>query len=312
MNRIDRLLALVLELRLRGTCRAEDLAQFFGTSKRTIYRDIQALSEMGVPVVSLMGEGYSLAEGYFLPPLSFTADEATLILLGLSTIQGSFDRDYAAIIEDARRKILGVLSETTRQHADDLRKSLYLTTMQSTPSAELNLLRQLRRALITTQTVRFRYFSRHPDDGKVSLRDVDPYGLVWLSGAWYLIAYCHLRQDRRMFRLSRIEDLQLTVRHFQYPKDYAVTDEARRDDRHLLVRLLFDEDIQPWIMEDRFFYIDQRESHPDGVLVTLRVRHIDEVLQWVLGWGRHVRVLEPVELQDRIRDEARALLQNHG
>jgi predicted DNA-binding transcriptional regulator YafY len=183
--------------------------------------------------------------------------------------------------------------------------------MQSTPPAELNLLRQLRRALITNQTVRFRYFSRHPDDGKVSLRDVDPYGLVWLSGAWYLTAYCHLRQDRRMFRLSRIEDLQLTARHFQYPPDYTVTDEARRDDRHLVVRLLFDEDIQPWIMEDRFFYIDQREPHPEGVLVTLRARHIDEVLQWVLGWGRHVRVLEPVELRDRIRDEARALLQNH-
>jgi predicted DNA-binding transcriptional regulator YafY len=114
-----------------------------------------------------------------------------------------------------------------------------------------------------------------------------------------------------MFRLSRIEDLQLTARHFQYPPDYTVTDEARRDDRHLVVRLLFDEDIQPWIMEDRFFYIDQREPHPEGVLVTLRARHIDEVLQWVLGWGRHVRVLEPVELRDRIRDEARALLQNH-
>ena len=80
MNRIDRLLALVLELRLRGQATAENLAKHFNTSKRTIYRDVQALSEMGVPVVALMGQGYSLGEGYFLPPLAFNEEEATLIL----------------------------------------------------------------------------------------------------------------------------------------------------------------------------------------------------------------------------------------
>ncbi|HEX3049245.1 MAG TPA: YafY family protein [Aggregatilineaceae bacterium] len=310
MNRTDRLLALVLELRVRGTCRAEDLATFFGTSKRTIYRDIQALSEMGVPVVALMGEGYSLAEGYFLPPLSFTADEATLILLGLSAVQSSFDREYQAIIDDSRRKIRAVLSDDTRQRADNLCNSLLLTNMQPISPAELHLLRLLRRAIFTTQTVKFRYFTRYPD--KVSLREADPYGLACLNGTWYLTAYCHLRQDRRMFRLSRMQDAQLTARHFEYPADYVIGSESRRDDRSLRIKLLFDEDVEPWILEDHFFYIDQRELHPDGVLVTLRARQIDEVLQWILGWGRHVRVLEPDELRDRMRDEARAMLDNHN
>jgi predicted DNA-binding transcriptional regulator YafY len=312
MNRTDRLLALVLELRLRGTCRAEDLAQMFGISKRTIYRDIQALSEVGVPVVSLMGEGYSLGEGYFLPPLAFTEEEATMILLGLTAIEGSFDRDYQAVGDAARHKILGVLGEATRQRTDNLCNSLFLTNIQPSPPAELNTLRLLRRAILTTQMVRFSYFSRHPGDGKVSLRQVDPYGLVCLDGAWYVTGYCHLRQDRRLFRLSRMEEVQLTSRRFQYPNDYRVGSESGRDDRQLLIRLIFDEDVQPWIMEDRFFYIDQREPHPDGLLVTLRARHIDEVVQWVLGWGRHVRVLEPAELKERLREEAQALLQNHN
>ncbi len=74
MNRTDRLLAIVLELQGRGKRRAEDLAETFETSKRTIYRDIQALCETGVPIVSIPGRGYSLVEGYFLPPLSFTTD----------------------------------------------------------------------------------------------------------------------------------------------------------------------------------------------------------------------------------------------
>ena len=77
MNRTDRLLAIVLELQTRNRLRAQDLASTFEISKRTVYRDIQSLAEIGVPVVSIPGQGYSLVEGYFLPPVRFTPDEAT-------------------------------------------------------------------------------------------------------------------------------------------------------------------------------------------------------------------------------------------
>lgn len=306
MNRTDRLLALVLELRTRGTARAQDLARTFGTSKRTIYRDIQALSEAGVPVVSVMGEGYRLAEGYFLPPLAFSEDEATLLLLGLGVIADSFDRDYAAAAASARRKIIGVLSDSTRAHAARMQNTLMLGNPQRMQPSELESLRMLRRAILTTRTVRFRYFSRHPGDGRVSLREADPYSLFCMNNTWFMTAYCHLRQDRRMFRLSRMEALTVTAQTFDRPADYVIT-----DDRQVLVRLLFSEDVQLWINEDNFYYIDRREPHPDGTLVTLRVRHSDEVVQWVLGWGRHVRVLEPDSLRERLLEEAEGLRQNH-
>ena len=90
MNRTDRLLAIVLELQANGATRAEDLARRFETSKRTIYRDIQALCEAGVPVVAVEG-GWRVDEGYFLPPVAFTVDEATLLLLGVDAISPSFD-----------------------------------------------------------------------------------------------------------------------------------------------------------------------------------------------------------------------------
>jgi predicted DNA-binding transcriptional regulator YafY len=311
MNRTDRLLAIVLEIQARGMMRAEDLAKHFGTSKRTIYRDIQALSEAGVPVVSLLGEGYRLSEGYFLPPLAFNEEEATLLLLGLSAISRSFDSDYQRKTEDARRKILSVLSETTRQNSDFLERSLFLGNIQSVPPADMENLRLLRRAILNSQTVNFRYFSRYPDDGKVSLRDADPYSLACLNGTWFMNAYCHLRHDMRLFRLSRIEALKLTAKHFERPKDYKASHEAERDDRHLIVRVLFDEDSLPWISEDQFFYITAREEHSEGLIVTLRARHIDELVQWLLGWGRHIRVLEPPELRQHLKDEAIALLKNH-
>src|SRR5207248_11641794 len=90
MNRTDRLLAIVLELQCKGRQRAEDLASTFETSKRTIYRDISALGQAGVPLISVPGRGYALMKGYFLPPLSFSADEATMLLLGSDFMAQNF------------------------------------------------------------------------------------------------------------------------------------------------------------------------------------------------------------------------------
>src|SRR4051812_35686655 len=123
MNKTDRLLAIVLALQARGRQRAADLAELFETSPRTIYRDIQALSEAGVPLVAVPGQGYSLMEGYFLPPLSFSADEAALLLLGSDVMARSFDARYRAAAEAAGRKIAAVLPDPIRADVDALRAS---------------------------------------------------------------------------------------------------------------------------------------------------------------------------------------------
>src|SRR5579863_8026126 len=103
MNRTDRLLAIVLELQAKKMLRAEDLAGTFEVSKRTIYRDMLALCEAGVPVVSLPKQGYSLIEGYFLPPLSFSA-EAIMLLLGSDFVAQTFDAQYRIAAQSASRK----------------------------------------------------------------------------------------------------------------------------------------------------------------------------------------------------------------
>src|SRR5687768_10855679 len=89
MNRIDRLFNIILLLQTRRLVRAQDIASEFGITERTVYRDIAALNEMGVPVVSQPGEGYSLMPGYFLPPLVFTPDEAGALLLGANLLKAS-------------------------------------------------------------------------------------------------------------------------------------------------------------------------------------------------------------------------------
>src|SRR5919199_4428187 len=145
MNRTDRLLAIVLELQARGKQRAEDLAATFEVGKRTIYRDIQALCEAGVPVISTPGQGYSLLEGYFLPPLRFTPDEALILLLGSDTMAQSFDAEYRAAAESASRKIAGALPENLRAEVRSLQESIrFVAEGARERSREADLLRQLR------------------------------------------------------------------------------------------------------------------------------------------------------------------------
>jgi predicted DNA-binding transcriptional regulator YafY len=316
MNRTDRLLAIVLELQGKGRQRAGDLAQTFETSKRTIYRDIQALGQAGVPVVSVPGLGYSLMKGYFLPPLSFTTDEATMLLLGSDFMAQNFDAQYRTAAQSAGRKIEAVLPEKLRDEVYYLQSSIRFVssssyTLDNFPKTET--LQQLRRAIIQKTTVRFHYHTRYARDGKSEQneRDADPYGLVHSTGAWHLVAYCHLRQDVRVFRLDRMDNLQLLERTFSRPANFVMQKAEQDDTRSITVRALFDKEVARWVQESRSFYVTHAQETPSGLLVTLRVRQESEVLQWLLGWGRHVQVLEPASLRQRLIEEAEGILQNN-
>ena len=334
MNRTDRLLAIILELQGKGRQRAEDLAETFETSKRTIYRDIQALGEAGVPIVSIPGRGYSLMKGYFLPPLSFTTDEATMLLMGSDLMAQSFDAQYRSAALSASRKIENVLPEMLREEVHYLQESIrFITTDAMERPTETEKLLQVRRAILQRNTIRFCYFTRHPSSTVeleselvtsaqhttstvptnpiVSIREADPYGLVHYLNVWHVIAYCHLRQDIRNFRLDRIDDLVLLPKTFQRSVNFKMGDSKSVERKRLFVRVIFDKEVARWVMESRSYFTDSVEETPQGLLVTLKPHQESEVLQWLLSWGSHVRVLEPETLRERIIEEAQAMLQNH-
>jgi predicted DNA-binding transcriptional regulator YafY len=308
MNRTDRLLAIVLELQARRTRRAEDLAATFEVSKRTIYRDVQALCKAGVPVVAAPGQGYSLVEGYFLPPLRFTADEAMTLILGSDVMAQNFDAEYRAAAQSAVRKITNVLTDTLRDEIESLQRGIKFVAVTPSLPESGERLQMLRRAIIRQQRVRFVYTARSGDNGAGAIeREADPYGLIHVGAAWYLIGYCHLRQDVRNFRLDRIDKLMLLDITFVRPSDFVMGHE-RGEDRSLIARVLFAPSVARWVREAPSFYTIDEEERLDGLLMTLAIRHEREVVQWLLGWGAQVRVLEPESLRRLLADEAAAIL----
>lgn len=310
MNKTDRLLAIVLELQGKGRRRAEDLADTFETSKRTIYRDIEALCEAGVPILSVPGQGYSLMKGYFLPPLSFTSDEAIMLLLGSDFMAQNFDAQYRDAAQAAGRKIEGVLSEKLRDEVHLLQRSIRFISGDATQRpTETDTLQRLRRAIIDRTTVRFHYHTRYSQSGQSThaTREADPYGLVHFHGAWHLVAYCHMRHDIRNFRLDRIDMLELLTTHFVRPPNFMMR-ESSLQQRTLTVRVLFDAEVARWVRESRSYFTIAEEETCDGLLVTFAIRNESELLQWLLSWGSHVRVLEPESMRCRVREEAMKVL----
>lgn len=302
MNRTDRLLAIILELQAKGQQRAEDLATTFEVSKRTIYRDVLALMESGVPVVSSPGHGYSLIEGFFLPPINFTLDEATLLLLGSQMIAPKFDSQYARAAQTAATKIQAALPAALQQEVQSLQQSIFFPESQT---RNQELLAQLRGAILAHRVVQFTYHARTTDES--STREANPYGLVYVNNTWYLVAYCHLRKDVRNFRLDRINQLTLLNKRFFRPSHFQLHG-RNEPERPVTAKILFSHEVARWIQEEPSFFQTDAEMRSDGLLVTLRIRYEQEILQWLLQWGRHIQILEPASLREIFIEEVHAIL----
>lgn len=314
MNRTDRLLAIVLELQRNGSRRAEDLAETFETSKRTIYRDVQALCESGVPVIAQAGIGYSLVEGYFLPPVSFSTDEATMLLLGSKLVADHFDAQYGEVSQSASRKIEAVLSEKLREEVNYLFGSIAFVAPQTLASdASAKFLPIIRRAIIERKTIQFHYHTRYSMDRSQAkkTREADPYGLLHYGDAWYLNAFCHLRQQVRQFRLDRMSNPQLLDKSFVRPANFKM-EPPEEDRRRLIARALFCPDAAPWVRESRSYYITEMEDHQDSLLVTMKAHAEAELVPWLLSWGEQVEVIEPESLKRRMANEAKKIYEKYS
>src|SRR5215831_4918818 len=138
MNRVDRLMAIALRLQSRRVVRAEDLAEHFEISVRTIYRDIEALGEAGVPIIGEAGVGYSLVKGYHLPPVMFTAEEASALSIGGKLVEHLTDASLRKEMESALLKIRSVLPRDRQDYLDRLERSTAVVSRDACAAPRLS------------------------------------------------------------------------------------------------------------------------------------------------------------------------------
>lgn len=259
MNRTDRLLSILIELQRKQIVTANSLAEKFEICKRTIYRDMQALSESGVPIFSIPGQGYSLMDGYFLPPIQLKPEEAVTLLLGSDYVEQNLDSAFSTHAKSAKEKLEAILPSEKQKKVKELRGTFrFLSGTFSHQKAEQEQLEKhlflLQEAIQKQQCVSFSY--RKPTQTDKTKRTVNPYGLINISGIWYIVSYCLLRQQIRHFRLDRMSDLQGEQEFFNKPEDFHLPTYQPINNRTITIHLLFPPTIAHKIMESRYFFID--------------------------------------------------------
>lgn len=210
MNRIDRLFGILTFLQSRKYVPAEKIAEKFEISVRTVYRDIKALCEHGIPVSFEQHKGYFVVQGYFLPPVAFTNDEANALLLSESIVSAFTDKSIQQHYSTALNKVKAVMKPADKDKLELLNSKIKMQVPECF-SFSFEYLSILQQAISAHTIIEIEYKNNKEE---ISCRAAEPVGLIFYAFSWHIIAWCHLRKDYRDFRVSRILNLRDTGQPF--------------------------------------------------------------------------------------------------
>jgi predicted DNA-binding transcriptional regulator YafY len=209
-KRLSRLTAILTQLQTKRLLTAPELANKFSVSIRTIYRDIKALEQAGVPILTEEGKGYTLMEGYKIPPVMFTESQANALILAeqlvLKNKDASFVKDYSEAIE----KIKAVLGHAVKDKANLLSERTRFS-QNTNRERNSNNLSDLQFALTNFLVTNIEYTN---EAKKVTTRLIEPFALLSTQENWLLVAWCRLRKEFRYFRLDRINKMEVLSEKF--------------------------------------------------------------------------------------------------
>lgn len=201
--RISRLTAILTQLQSKRILTAREIANKYNVSVRTIYRDIKTLINSGIPIITEEGKGYSLMQGFNLPPVMFTEEEANALITAEQLIFKNKDRSFTEAYQNATAKIKAILKKSQKEKIAFLSERIVFRTNFKNQKTS-NYLMILQSAITNFNLVDIEYVSLKK---KKTKRTIEPFALYSTQENWILIAFCSLRKDFRSFRLDLIQNL---------------------------------------------------------------------------------------------------------
>ena len=304
-KRFDRIVAVLIQLQSKKVVKAQELAERFQVSLRTIYRDIRSLEAAGVPIYGEAGSGYSIMEGYRLPPVMFTREEAGSFVAAEKLMQQFTDKNLGGHFESAVFKIKSILRGSEKDWVAALDSHISIHSAQkafneNTPNA----LELLFESLAEKKQVVLNYQSLQHK--KPVVRNIEPVGLFHENRYWYILGYCHLRNDYRQFRIDRIQNISRSEKPFVH--QHGTVAEHRKKmvrGNTTKVRLLVEEKVVKYMKYDRasFGFVSEKNYNSEKVEMTFEVRDISTGFpRWFLMFADYAEIIEPESLKTRVRE----------
>jgi predicted DNA-binding transcriptional regulator YafY len=294
--KLDRLISILVLLLRRERIQAKELAEIFEVSIRTILRDVEAINLAGIPIITYQGAkgGIGIAEGYRLDKSVLTEDDMSTIISTLKGMEGTMSGSGHEILME---KLRNTLPSSQLETLDTKVKQLVIDL---SPWGANELLKDsvtcIRRAIENHNEIEFIYID---STGKRTNRIVEPYSLVLKGQKWYLYAWCHIREDFRLFKLSRMRELKPTTVAYQ-PRKASLEqldweDPWRASENAVSLRLVFEEELESIVTD---WFGEDIEKLEDGrLLATAMLPENNWLYGFILSFGTGVEVIDPPHIR---------------
>lgn len=299
--KIDRLIGILSVLLQKEKTTAPELADSFEVSKRTINRDIEDLCRAGIPIRTAqgIGGGISIMDGYRMDRTILTSKDMQMILAGLRSLDSVSGSSYYGQLME---KIQAGSSEfiTGRDSILIDLSSWYQDSLA--PKIEI-----IQDAIGDRRLIKFRYYAPSGE----SEQTVEPYYLVFRWSSWYLWAWCLKRKDFRLFKLNRMDGVQITEKNFKC-RDATMPDLSNEKifPGGIKVKALFEAD-QKWRLVEEFGTSCFTENDDGRLLFTADYTDMENLITWILIFGDKAEVIEPEEVREKVRTAIEAMIKNY-
>lgn len=301
-KRFDRIVSIFIHLQSKPVVTAQELADRFDVSLRTIYRDIRSLEQAGVPIYSEAGVGYSLVDGYKIPPTLFTREEALSFAAAEKIMQVYVDQELNDHFASALFKMKAVLRSSQKEEVSGIAPSIVMRSDKTIFNKKVpSVLATLFKSISLKQQVQLVYVNG--TESEATTRTLEPIGVFHENSFWYFMAYCHLRESYRQFRSDRIQSIQLLDDVFTLDhKELAFYLPTKVEERNVNVRILVDKRMASYLVWDRKYYgfveeIDRGEQ----VEMHFKMKDFNNGFpRWFLMFADQAEILEPIALQEKV------------
>lgn len=304
MNKFDRIISILILLQTKKRITASFIAGRFETSLRTIYRDINTLKSAGIPVIGDPGIGYSIMEGYRLPPVMFNEGEALSLLTAEKFMANTVDYKTHQHYSDAMTKIKAILRSSEKQALDVLNDSITITRYKSEKHKPY--LQDLFKSIASFKVLKISY---QKADGTSSNRIVEPLGCYHQSNFWYLVGFCQEKCDYRTFKINRIQDLIILDETFKKHKinlqNYLEEQARKRKEKQQakVIEVFFHSSVVQFANLRKYYFgvIDEVEKE-NGVTMKFWSYSTEVMARWLMQFTNKATILQPEILRDRIKE----------
>lgn len=302
LKKIDRVTAILTQLQSKPLVRAQDLAEKFEVSIRTIYRDVKTLENAGIPIIGEAGNGYSLMDGYKLPPVMFTKEEVLSFITAEKLMQKFLHQSLGNHYQTAMEKVRSVLKYSDKDLIQNIEKQIDVFNYQ--PKTEDNIRNIIPIILESIAEKKQLNVEYKTVEDKISSRTIEVVGVFFEFNYWYVMAFCTLRNDFRQFRVDRILGIFKTQHPFL--QEYGQINDYRQNSNgnKTKVRLLVDKKIIGHLVNSKKYYgLTEEIETENGIELTFETDWLKEGFpRWLITFADYADVLEPESLKTSLKE----------